>query len=132
MRDTILIIDDYESSREVLQTIVEMMGYKTALCDDGAEGIRFMVEHHKSILMIFLDIYMPQVDGISTLGHLRNHYPDVPVAVITGTDDTDDETVVRNLGAASFISKPFPGELIRETVRALVNVPPSRSEKTAV
>lgn len=71
-------------------------------------------------MAILFDLYMPEVDGLSALGHFRRKYPSIPVIVITGSDDETDEKTASNLGAIGYFKKPFPASSIHNTVRELL------------
>ena len=120
MTNIVLIVDDCRASRSVLNSIVDEFGLQSEHCDDGAEAIRYLAANAGAVAMVFLDIYMPQIDGISALGHLRGHYPNLPVVVVTGSGDADDEQSVMKLGSAGFISKPFSTEGIRNVIRGIL------------
>lgn|GEM_PF-5418503 len=87
---------------------MEKLGYTSESCVDGSEAIPYLSTHSDSVKAVLLDIYMPEVDGISVLGHFRSNYPELPVIIITGSDDAEDEKVAHSLGATGFIKKPFP------------------------
>jgi DNA-binding NtrC family response regulator len=131
MKNKILIVDDCLSSRDALKTIVESVGFVPAIEEDGAGAIRCLGMEHQSIALVLLDIYMPQIDGISALGHIRGHYPELPVIIITGGGDSEDEATVRKLGAVAFIQKPYPIEAIRSAIHQALN-PKERLERSAI
>ncbi len=120
MKNTVLIVDDSPLYCELLKNIVENLGYEAVTCGDGSEAMRYMAENNKSIMLMFLDIYMPEVDGISALGHFRNRYPELPVVIITGSNDDDDIKAAEGLGAAGYLRKPFPAGTIQETIHDLI------------
>lgn len=120
MKNTVLIVDDDEFSQRMLENIIVNLGYPTAVCEDGNEAMQHMVDHHASVVAIFLDIYMPEIDGISTLGHLRNHYPEIPVVMVTSSTDDDDKKLAAAWGAAAYIQKPFIAESIAALLRVCV------------
>ena len=119
MKNTIVIVDDTPICQQILEKIALKLGFKVQLCDDGEDSIHYLNTHINQIVAVFLDIYMPRIDGISTLGHFRSKYPDLPVYIITSSDDKADERVVKSLGAVAFFKKPFVIEEIREAMEKL-------------
>jgi CheY-like chemotaxis protein len=120
MKNTIVIVDDTQLYQAMLKSSVEKLGFDTLLCNDGVQAIKCLEQHNASVAAVFLDIYMPQIDGISTLGHFRSNYPDLPVFMITSSEDAADKKSADGLGAAGFIKKPFAAETIHETIKALL------------
>ena len=119
MKNTIVIVDDARTCQQILEKIALKLGFKVQLCDDGEDSIEYLHKHIDQIVAVFLDIYMPRIDGISTLGHFRSKYPDLPVYIITSSDDIADERVVKSLGAVAFFKKPFVIEEIRGEMEGL-------------
>lgn len=120
MEKTILIVDDSPLCHDILKSVVKRLGYGSAICEDGQEAIRYLSIHSGSVAAVLLDIYMPQIDGISTLGHFRSNYPALPVIVISGSEDDADEKTVNALGAAGFIKKPLILASVHETIRGFL------------
>ncbi len=119
--NTVVIVDDAPLYRDMLEHIVKGQGFNAVSCYDGSEAIRYMGVHHREVLAVLLDIYMPEVDGISALGHFRSKYPSIPVIIITGSEDAEDEETVTELGAIAYIQKPFHPTTIGNTVATLLN-----------
>ena len=121
MKNTIVIVDDTQLYQEILKSVVEKLGFDTLLCDNGAEAIKCLEKNIDSVAAVFLDIYMPEIDGISALGHFRSNYPDLPVIMITGSEEASDKRSADGLGAAGFIKKPFAAETLQGAVKELLS-----------
>ena len=109
---TILIIDDCPIYQKILQTIAHNAGFTTESCATGMAAMIRTNIHMENVAAILLDIYMPDIDGISLLGHFRSKYPTIPVYIFSGTLDDDDQKSALNMGAAQFIQKPMSPETI--------------------
>lgn len=118
-KNLILIVDDCPVYQGSLQFVVEKQGYTTETCEDGMKAMIRTNTNMDNVAAILLDIYMPEIDGISLLGHLRSKYPHIPVHIISGSTDGDDKMAALNLGAASFIPKPLTEESIAQLVASL-------------
>ena len=108
---TLLVIDDEENMRYVLQSMLTKEDYDVTLAADGLEGLQQLAE--QSFDFILCDIKMPRMDGLEFLKTLQETHP--PSTIITmsayGTIDLAIETM--QLGAYDYISKPFkPAEII--------------------
>ncbi|MDX2074078.1 MAG: response regulator [Alphaproteobacteria bacterium] len=111
-KNIILIIDDCQIYQSALQMIVEKAGFVSEIYGDGMQGMIRTNGDMDHVAAVLLDIYMPEIDGISLLGHLRSKYPGLPIYIISGSDDVDDKTGVLALGAAGYIPKPMDSAAI--------------------
>jgi signal transduction histidine kinase len=102
---TILLVDDEQDIREVLQTALEDSGYKVLLAENGEEALRQFEANQPSI--VITDIKMPVMDGIELLQRLKRRNPETEVVMITGHGDM--ELAIKSLKheATDFITKPI-------------------------
>ncbi len=111
-RHTILIVDDEQDNRDLLEQILGDK-YKLLMAADGEEGLRIA----RSMMpeLILLDITMPKLDGIAVCEALRSHEGtrEIPVIMLTAVSDIDCRIKSFTLGADDFVPKPFrPKELL--------------------
>lgn len=109
--DLVLVIDDEQSSRELICRQLRRNGYRTAEAASAEEGIRLAHQLHPAA--ITLDAVMPGPDGWQALHTLRQdpRTRDIPVLMITGVDDCREPALT--LGAAGYLTKPFTsGQLL--------------------
>ncbi len=105
MRARVLVADDEDSLRWVLERGLRQAGYDVAAVKDGEEAIQaFGAEPFD---LVFLDVKMPGMDGLTALERLRALRPDACVIVVTahGTMDTAIKAMQR--GAYDYLTKPF-------------------------
>ncbi len=115
MKNTILIVEDSMIYQAMLQKLSQDKGYDTQSSADGMEAIIRLNQGCAHIKAIFLDINMPNIDGISLLGHLHAKHADIPVVIISGDDDAEhNEDICMKLGANAFIHKPLDAEKIEK------------------
>jgi two-component system nitrogen regulation response regulator GlnG len=101
----VLVADDEDSLRWVLEKGLRTAGYEVTSVKDGESALRaFEAEPFD---LVFLDIRMPGVDGLSALGRLRETRPDAQVVIMTahGTMETAIQAMQR--GAYDYLAKPF-------------------------
>jgi len=110
----ILVVDDYFADRETLKAILEEKGYRVATAKTGAEALGRVKEKHFDI--IFLDIRLPDIDGIQIFEQVKTVDPEVAVIMMTGY--SEEELVRRAIsqGAYTCIYKPFDIEKIMTVV----------------
>ena len=103
MDDTILVVDDEEQIRTTLRGILGDEGFQVLDTGDGTQ-ILDLVRTRQPRLVI-LDIWMPQLDGISLLEQLKAQRPELPVIVISGHGTIETAVRATKLGATDFIEK---------------------------
>jgi CheY-like chemotaxis protein len=114
----ILVIDDSVEVREFFEAVLQSAGYEVALAADGEAGLVLARALHPNL--IITDIWMPRMNGLELLVHLRSDLPPPlpPVIVCSGFDVTGDEAL--RLGAVRFLAKPVEPAALQATVaRAL-------------
>jgi len=119
---TIVVVDDSATSISLYQFSVEPLAVNFVGFKSSAEALPYLQEHRPDLL--FLDIIMPGMDGLSLLRHLRSfaNQKDTPVIMVTSKDYDQDRYVAKQLGAVEFIIKPLRFKEIRELVFRHVEV----------
>src|SRR4051794_13583626 len=100
----ILIIDDEAAIRDMLRSGLESHGFKVTLADSGQSGLRKINEFHPHL--IILDLGLPDLNGLEVLQNLRK-WSQVPVIVLTVTDDEKVKVNLLDAGADDYLTKPF-------------------------
>jgi putative two-component system response regulator len=113
----VLIVDDMEINREILEEILEDE-YKIICAEDGRKAIELIEEHKDRLSVILLDIIMPEVDGYHVLDYMKEHgyIGKIPVLVISGENSIKIEKKCFEMGASDFIRKPFDSTLVHRRV----------------
>ncbi len=107
----ILIVDDLEDNREILDRHLRRAGFATEMCEDGMEAINMITSKGPPDL-ILLDWMMPGLTGLETLQALRERYDENQLPIIMCTAVGEESSVLRAIhaGANDFVMKPvnFP------------------------
>lgn len=111
----ILVVDDEPAIRELLQEILEEEGYEVSLAENG-EAARKARRNRRPDL-ILLDIWMPDIDGISLLSEWEKAGLDCPVLVMSGHGTVETAVEATKLGAYDFIEKPLSMAKLLLTVK---------------
>ncbi|MCF7912978.1 MAG: sigma-54 dependent transcriptional regulator [Candidatus Cloacimonetes bacterium] len=101
----ILICEDKAEAREALREILEEQGYDVLSAEDGRSGLEIFIAEQPDL--IFLDIYMPVMDGLSALKEIMKLNPDQIVIMLTASKDIKQSVQAMKLGAHDYITKPF-------------------------
>jgi len=101
----ILVVDDEESIREVLQRSLESEGYDCTTASNANEAFGKIGEY--SIDLVLTDITMPGETGVDLLKKLRLFNPDTAVIMVTAVADTQTAIEAMKMGASDYVTKPF-------------------------
>lgn len=116
----ILIVDDNDLIRTLLRGILraeecEILGEAR----NGALALEFIEKTRPDV--VFLDVLMPEMDGLETLQNIKQTYPDIIVVMITGSPSKDNVQESIQGGASGFIVKPFNSAKVIETLKRAWN-----------
>ena len=120
MGEKVLIVDDDQVMLQILQN--ELAKYTASFSVLTAEDGLIALEKLKEnlISLVVTDLEMPRMDGLTLLTHINDHYPDIPVIIITGYSTPAKEEYAREKGVIGFVEKPFViEELGRQIITAL-------------
>jgi len=109
---SILIIDDDQSVLESLGFYLEDAGYSIILKSDGTSGLEALKQNNVSCVLT--DLRMPGISGFDVIRSVNETDPDIPVIVISGTDDVEGVTDSFRLGAWDYILKPIEDLVLLE------------------
>ena len=102
-----LVVDDVEDNREVLSGLLERAGVEVSTARDGAEALEKVAEQRPDI--VFMDVRMPVMDGLSAVRQLRERWPDrhIVCVAITASGLLRQRSFYLDAGFDDFIGKPF-------------------------
>jgi DNA-binding NtrC family response regulator len=112
---TILVIDDEEIMREILEALLVREGYTVRLAASGDEGLE--LARATPFDAAIVDIMMPGIDGIATLEELKRIDEDLAVIIITAYASVASAISAMKTGAFHYIAKPFKNEEVLAVVR---------------
>src|SRR5438270_858172 len=112
---TILVVDDEEIMREILETLLTREGYDVRVASSGAEGLE--MARALPFDAAIVDIMMPGLDGIATLDELKRIDEDLNVIIITAYASVESAIAAMKTGAFDYITKPFKNDEVLVVVR---------------
>jgi two-component system response regulator GlrR len=115
---TILCIDDDSINILVLKHLVHSMGYTTESASSGEEGLAIL--KNKTIDLVLLDIYMPNMDGFETAAIIRALHVGMPIVFISAGEDEHLAEKMKQLTIHHFLPKPLNKELLQEVLDKLL------------
>jgi two-component system OmpR family response regulator len=113
----VVVVDDHNEIRELVQRYLEQQGYKVSVADGGPSLRRVL--NRQTVDLIILDVMMPGEDGISLCRQVRSS-ANTPIIFLTAMAEDTDRIVGLELGADDYLVKPFnPRELLAR-IRAVL------------
>jgi DNA-binding NtrC family response regulator len=114
-KGTVLVVDDEEIMREILETLLTREGYDVRLASSGTEGLE--LARALPFDAAIVDIMMPGLDGIATLDELKRIDEDLAVIIITAYASVESAISAMKSGAFDYITKPFKNDEVIVVVR---------------
>jgi two-component system, response regulator, stage 0 sporulation protein F len=117
----ILIVDDQQGIRLLLNEVFKKEGFKTHLAANGFEALK--IAQTTTLDCVLLDMKIPGMDGLEILTHLKKDNKDLPVFMMTAYVEQDLIDRVKSLGVAKYFKKPFNIFEVRDEVNKILAVP---------
>ena len=115
---SILVIDDEEIMREILEALLVRDGYEVRLAADGAEGLELARSMPFDAAVV--DVMMPGMDGLAVLDELKKIDDDLAVVMVTAYASVDTAVDAMKRGALDYITKPFKNDEVLLVLRNAV------------
>lgn len=122
MAQHILVVDDSEEIRFLLQTMLETQGYRVTTASDGSRALDVLTEEH--FHLVILDVMMPMKDGYTVLKEMRQGGLRESTRVLMLTAKATDADWARgySLGVDDYLTKPFEVDELLESVRKVLEM----------
>lgn len=114
----ILIVDDDDEIRDLLEFDISQSGYFTDTAKDGAEALQKALNNVYDL--IILDVMMPKMNGFTVCEKIRQAKLAVPILMLTAKGTIDDKTIGFNSGADDYLVKPFDIQEVLLRIRVLL------------
>ena len=117
----ILVIDDEQGIRNLLDMLLRRKGYDVVVAESGQKGLELFRRERPDVIV--LDLKMPEMDGLTVLRQIQNLDPRKPVIVLTGAGTAEAEQQVRALGVTEYVEKEFSLHLLGDSLKRLLKTP---------
>ncbi len=114
--ESVLVIDDEESQREITCNILEELGYKAEAVSGGEEAVAYLQDHSADLLLLDM-IMIPGIGGRETYEQIIKINPGQKALIVSGYADTNDVRAIQRLGAGKYIRKPLTLQKIGPAIR---------------
>lgn len=118
----ILVVEDHEAIRLLIARALQKEAYDLTAKRDGMEGMAWLMAGNIPDLII-LDNEMPRLQGRDFVLQVKNSgfFRDIPIIIVSATEDVDTIIELFNLGIWAFIEKPFDPSQLRNKVKSILN-----------
>ena len=120
--ETILLVEDDETVRQLARTILTEYGYKVVDAKNGQQALKKYLERKDGIHMLITDLVMPDISGVVLAEHIRELQSDIRILFMSGyirEQETRDRLLVDN---RNFLQKPFLPKVFASRVRAALDL----------
>ena len=118
----ILVAEDNPINQKVIQKSLARLGYESSLANNGAEVLELMAQSHYDL--IFMDIQMPEMDGLEATSRLRDLYGNLPVIVaLTANALIEERERCLQIGMNDFLTKPFQLQQLQNLIERWFSPP---------
>src|ERR1700690_3962678 len=114
--DRILVVDDEETIREIVCSMLGAAHFQTRQAANGVEALAIL-ESGDEFDLVLSDLMMAEMDGIALLERAKERFPDMPVVMVTAVHDISIALQAIRNGAYDYLLKPFEREQLLATVR---------------
>jgi CheY-like chemotaxis protein len=115
---TILVIEDYSDTRELLSVLLRSRGYNVVEAEDGVEGL--LKASGTLPDLIIMDLTLPEMDGVETARRIHEipKLSEVPIFVVSGYLTEEVKAAARSVGCVEVFPKPFDAETLLKKISA--------------
>jgi two-component system, chemotaxis family, chemotaxis protein CheY len=119
----ILVVEDHDRLRDVIVASLQERGHDVRAAGDGKKALELQAASPADVLIT--DLFMPEKEGLETIGEFRRRYPTVAIIAISGgspvlrQEAPDYLEIAKGLGARATLQKPFSGETLAAAVDSL-------------
>ena len=111
---SVLVVDDEEAARQMLEEFLETIGYRAFLAEDGVSAVNLIESHQPDVVLT--DVNMPNMDGTKLLAEISRRWPKIPVILLTGQPNVETAIASLRLGAVDYLTKPYDLNHLRDTI----------------
>jgi two-component system cell cycle response regulator DivK len=121
MSKRILVVEDTENNRRILNDLLTNAGFEVIEANDGEKGVAIAAERQPDLIL--MDIQLPIVDGYEATRRIKSNpaLRNIPIIAVTSYALSGDEAKARAAGCEGYIAKPFSPRVILAKVREFLN-----------
>lgn len=115
--ESILVVDDVDAQRELARSMLDSIGYSVTVVPDGEAAVAYLQTSTRVDLVVLDMIMDPGIDGLETYRRILKTHPGQKAILVSGFSETENVRKARQLGAGSYVRKPYLLETLALAVR---------------
>jgi CheY-like chemotaxis protein len=119
--ESILVVDDEVSIREITKETLEAYGYKIQTAKDGVEALTYIEKNRHKVRLVLTDMMMPNMDGGSLIRTLQRLAPEIKIVVVSGLTDPETLDKIKSSRVEAFLPKPIKAENLLKILDTILN-----------
>ncbi|RYD36077.1 MAG: hybrid sensor histidine kinase/response regulator [Verrucomicrobiaceae bacterium] len=119
--ETVLVVDDEESIRQITRQTLDAFGYRTLLASNGEEAISLYSTKQSDISVVLTDMMMPGMDGSTTIERLMKINPSVKIVATSGVNANRGLAETAGGGVRDFLQKPYTAETLLNCLKYVIS-----------
>jgi two-component system, cell cycle sensor histidine kinase and response regulator CckA len=127
--ETVLVVDDEPSVRQITRQTLEAFGYRTIVAADGAEAVATYASRQREIDVVITDMMMPVMDGVTTIKVMRRMNRRVRIIAASGLAANGNVSKAADAGVNYFLPKPYTAQKLLTTLRDVLAADPESFER---
>jgi CheY-like chemotaxis protein len=123
VKHKILVVDDEVDIVNLTQKFLELENYETITCTSGEAALTILREKHDEIVLVLLDIMMPELSGYDVLKQIKtnNLFKNILVVLFTVRNFPMDIQKAKDLGADGYLPKAISGRKLLDYIKSILN-----------
>jgi DNA-binding NtrC family response regulator len=126
----ILVVDDENIVLSSCRLVLEAENFEVLLAESVKQALNILINETPALLLI--DVKMPAQDGMYLMKEVKEKWPAIPIIVMSGYPIDSTVKTAADLGAATFIAKPFTPDELLETVRSILQKEKNHGKKESI
>jgi CheY-like chemotaxis protein len=120
-KPTILVVEDFDDTRVMMRTLLEMEGYRIVEASNGREAVEVAAAEHPNLVL--MDLNLPEMDGLEAVRRIRGIETlcDVPIIAVTAHSPELCYNRARSAGCNGLLTKPLDFDQLDELVQAWID-----------
>ncbi|MCF8779960.1 ATP-binding protein [Vibrio sp. IRLE0018] len=116
----VLVVEDTQSNQMVIQLLLNKLGHNVFIANNGSEAIEFIESNTETLDVVFMDVSMPIMDGLTATKILRKNGFEVPIIALTAHALASDKQKCLSVGMDNFVAKPVRKQELANAIEALM------------
>lgn len=121
--NNILLVEDNELNRQVISSILSKFSISVDIAENGLSGLHKYLDNKYKYDVIISDIHMPIMDGIDFVKNVRKATSTIPIIMLTADSQQDMKNEMLKIGANEYLIKPVNIDVLKSTLKNVVNAP---------